>query len=165
MPADVVKERYQRLVTLVEDIAWDEAKTQLGRTVEVLIAEGEGRKDGATGRLSGRARDNRLVHFSLPEAAQPDAIVGEAADVPRPGDMATVIVTYAAPHHLVGTAETVVRTRAGDAWELRNSGDDGCGVPTASGAAAAAGPVVLGLPVVGQMTDPSAPSPDAFIGL
>ena len=73
VPADVVKERYQRLVTLVEDIAWDEAKTQLGRTVEVLIAEGEGRKDGATGRLSGRARDNRLVHFSLPEAAESDA--------------------------------------------------------------------------------------------
>ena len=34
--------------------------------VEVLVAEGEGRKDGATGRISGRARDNRLVHVTLP---------------------------------------------------------------------------------------------------
>ncbi len=140
--AAVVKERYQRLVTLVDDIAWDEAKKQLGQTVEVLIAEGEGRKDGATGRLSGRARDNRLVHFSLPDVVGSEVA---GADVPRPGDMATVTVTYAAPHHLVGTAESVSRTRAGDAWELRKNGGDGCGVPAASGAAAAAGPVVLGL--------------------
>ena len=33
-------------------------------TVEVLVAEGEGRKDAATRRLSGRARDGRLVHFA-----------------------------------------------------------------------------------------------------
>ena len=32
--------------------------------VELLVAEGEGRKDAATHRLSGRARDNRLVHFA-----------------------------------------------------------------------------------------------------
>ena len=35
-----------------------------GRCVEVLVAEGEGRKDAATHRMSGRARDNRLVHFT-----------------------------------------------------------------------------------------------------
>ena len=28
------------------------------------MAEGEGRKDAATHRMSGRARDNRLVHFA-----------------------------------------------------------------------------------------------------
>ena len=36
----------------------------VGSTVEVLVAEGEGRKDAATGRRSGRARDGRLVHFA-----------------------------------------------------------------------------------------------------
>ncbi len=41
---------------------------QEGRVLEVLVAEGEGRKDGATARLSGRAPDNRLVHFALPKA-------------------------------------------------------------------------------------------------
>ena len=28
-----------------------------------MVAEGEGRKDAATHRLSGRGPDNRLVHF------------------------------------------------------------------------------------------------------
>ncbi|MGW3505837.1 hypothetical protein ACWDMY_35020, partial [Streptomyces globisporus] len=36
----------------------------VGRTLDVMVAEGEGRKDGATQRLSGRAPDNRLVYFS-----------------------------------------------------------------------------------------------------
>ena len=49
---------------LVKQMAWDENKRLVGRTVELLVAEGEGRKDGATHRLSGRAPDNRLVHFT-----------------------------------------------------------------------------------------------------
>jgi tRNA-2-methylthio-N6-dimethylallyladenosine synthase len=130
VPADVVKERYQRLVALVDEVAWDEAKRQVGRTLEVLVAEGEGRKDDATGRLSGRAPDNRLVHF---------AVTGP--DVPRPGDVATVEVTYAAPHHLVADGPTVAvrRTRAGDAWERRRRDTDSCGTDGAVG---------LGLPTV-----------------
>ena len=57
----------------------------------MLVAEGEGRKDEQTERLSGRAPDNRLVHVAV------DPAVG----VPRPGDVVTAEVTYAAPHHLV----------------------------------------------------------------
>ena len=49
---------------------WAENRTVEGREVEVLVAPGEGRKDGATARLSGRARDNRLVHFAVPEGAE-----------------------------------------------------------------------------------------------
>jgi tRNA-2-methylthio-N6-dimethylallyladenosine synthase len=61
--------------------------------------------------MSGRARDNRLVHFTG----------GAGVDAARPGDFATVEVTYAAPHHLVSDAEVraVRRTRAGDAWAAR----------------------------------------------
>ena len=105
-----VQERYERLVALVDQVAWDENKAQVGREVEVLVAEGEGRKDAATGRLSGRARDNRLVHLSAPSTS----------DAPRPGDLVTTTVTYAAPHHLVADSGsgTVRRTRAGDAWEV-----------------------------------------------
>ena len=79
----------------------------------MLVAEGEGRKDAATHRLSGRARDNRLVHFAVPATPR--------AGRPRPGDVVTVEVTYAAPHHLVadGRVLAVRRTRAGDAWEAR----------------------------------------------
>src|SRR4051812_41917033 len=64
VPKAVVQERYERLAALVEDVAWSENKKLVGRTVELLVAEGEGRKDAATHRLSGRARDNRLVHFT-----------------------------------------------------------------------------------------------------
>jgi tRNA-2-methylthio-N6-dimethylallyladenosine synthase len=107
VPAGVVAERYQRLVELVDDIAWAENKQFGGATVEVLLAEGEGRKDDATRRRSGRARDNRLVHVADCDA--------------RPGDVATVRVTYAAPHHLVADEVlSVRRTRGGDAWAARH---------------------------------------------
>ncbi|HEX5017497.1 MAG TPA: tRNA (N6-isopentenyl adenosine(37)-C2)-methylthiotransferase MiaB [Actinomycetes bacterium] len=142
VPADVVQERYQRLVSLVDDVAWAEAKKQVGRTLDVLVASGEGRKDDATGRMSGRAPDNRLVHFAI----------DEAGDIPRPGDTATVTVTYAAPHHLVadGPLVSLRRTAAGDAFERgqghsedSGEGGHGCGIPGAPAA-----PVALGLPVV-----------------
>ena len=52
VPADVVQERYERLVALVDEIAWAENRRWSAATVEVLVAEGEGRKDAATHRLS-----------------------------------------------------------------------------------------------------------------
>ncbi|MCL8025007.1 tRNA (N6-isopentenyl adenosine(37)-C2)-methylthiotransferase MiaB [Nocardioides bruguierae] len=137
VPASVVKDRYQRLVALQEEISWEQNKLQVGRTFEVMVAEGEGRKDAETRRLSGRAPDNRLVHFAVP-----DASLGE----PRPGDMVTVEVTYAAPHHLVAdTVHAVRRTRSGDAWERRHAAP-----PAPAG-------VGLGMPTVGV----PAPLPDA----
>jgi tRNA-2-methylthio-N6-dimethylallyladenosine synthase len=112
IPKSVVQERYERLVALVDEIAWEESKRFVGREVEVLVAEGEGRKDDATARLSGRAADNRLVHVSR------DPALAE----PRPGDLVIAEVTYAAPHHLVADRMIAVRrTRAGDAWETRTS--------------------------------------------
>src|SRR5450432_1848881 len=106
IPPAVVRERYERLVEVADEVAWHKAKAQVGRVVDVLIAEGEGRKDDQTHRLSGRAADNRLVHLAATDA--------------RPGDMASVEVTYAAPHHLVADiVHGVRRTRAGDAWEAR----------------------------------------------
>src|SRR3712207_985438 len=44
VPKAVVQERYERLVALVDDIAWSENQRLVGRTVRVLVAEGEGRK-------------------------------------------------------------------------------------------------------------------------
>src|SRR5262249_12906530 len=90
VPKEVVAERYQRLVATLEDITWAENKKLIGTTPEILVAVGEGRKDGATGRLSGRARDGRLVHFAS----------GEAGATIRPGDIVLTDITYAAPHHL-----------------------------------------------------------------
>src|SRR5690625_2868707 len=141
VPADVVADRYQRLVDLQERISTEENEKQVGRTVEVLVADGEGRKDVATSRISGRAADNRLVHVALPEG------LAEAAR-PRPGDMVTATVTHGAPHHLVadspalGGAYHLRRTRAGDAWERARRGDHDHG----GGAAAPGGAVSLGMP-------------------
>ncbi|WP_331272814.1 tRNA (N6-isopentenyl adenosine(37)-C2)-methylthiotransferase MiaB [Motilibacter deserti] len=112
IPKRVVQERYERLIALQEDVSWSENKAQVGRVVDVLVAEGEGRKDGETRRLSGRAPDNRLVHFAPGD------------ETPRPGDLVRVELTYAAPHHLVSDAPVrgLRRTRAGDAWEARQAG-------------------------------------------
>jgi tRNA-2-methylthio-N6-dimethylallyladenosine synthase len=127
----VVQERYERLVALQDEMSWAESKTQVGRHIEVLVAEGEGRKDRTTKRLSGRARDNRLVHFGAPVDEEP----------PRPGDLATVEVTYAAPHHLVaeGPPRGIRRTRAGDAWGAQRARSAGVAVP---------GRVLLGMPAM-----------------
>ena len=130
---EVVKDRYGRLVDLVNEIAWEENKQLVGRTVELMVAEGEGRKDTETQRLSGRAPDNRLVHFAAPDSPV------------RPGDMVTVEITYAAPHHLVADRVlSVRRTRSGDAWQARTEGPQQTGVG-------------LGMPSVGV----PAPLPDA----
>jgi tRNA-2-methylthio-N6-dimethylallyladenosine synthase len=114
VPKTVVQERYDRLVELVGEIALQENLKQVGRQVEVMFADGEGRKDLQTHRMSGRARDNRLVHVAVPEEPQCR---------PRPGDMANVMITYAAPHHLNADAGMLAlhRTRGGDAWQATRS--------------------------------------------
>jgi tRNA-2-methylthio-N6-dimethylallyladenosine synthase len=107
VPKAVVQERYERLVALQEEISWAGNRAWEGRVVEVLVSMGEGRKDGATRRLSGRARDGRLVHFAPGDAAI------------RPGDVVATAVTYGAPHHLVADGPLLAhrRTPAGDASE------------------------------------------------
>jgi tRNA-2-methylthio-N6-dimethylallyladenosine synthase len=54
LPKNVVQERYQRLIDLQESISLQENKALIGSTVEVLVATGEGRKDAATARMTGR---------------------------------------------------------------------------------------------------------------
>ena len=95
----------------------------------MLVAEGEGRKDGATDRLSGRARDNRLVHFAVPADAVP----------PRPGDIVTVEVTYAAPHHLVADGRSAESGAPGPVTPGRPARRAARGLPG----------VLLGMPTIG----------------
>jgi tRNA-2-methylthio-N6-dimethylallyladenosine synthase len=110
VPKTVIDERYMRLVELINQIAWEENQSKVGSSVEVLIADGEGKKDFESDRLSGRARDNRLVHVNV-----------EGRDV-MPGDLVNAVVTYAAPYHLL--ADTFISHRRPDARK---------GIRTASG--------------------------------
>jgi tRNA-2-methylthio-N6-dimethylallyladenosine synthase len=104
-------------------MTYDGMQAQLGRSVEVLVSTGEGRKDGP-GTMTGRARDNRLVHLT------------RATGV-RPGDVVDTVVTGAAPHYLRAERELLShrRTAAGDASEAGRT-------PTTPG-------VLLGMPRVG----------------
>ncbi len=112
---DVVSERYARLTAVVEEAALAGNTAQVGRTAEVLVSAGDGRKDADTQRLSGRARDGRLVHFR-PTGPAVDRSV-------RPGDVVSVVITRAAPHHLVadGDLRSHRRTRAGDLHDAGQS--------------------------------------------
>ncbi|GAA2178123.1 tRNA (N6-isopentenyl adenosine(37)-C2)-methylthiotransferase MiaB [Arthrobacter parietis] len=138
LPKAVVQERYERLTELQDRICREENAAQVGRQVEVLVTAHQGRKDHETHRLSGRARDQRLVHFSVPEGA----------DAPRPGDLVTVTVTGAAAFHLVADPSAsdyqLRRSRAGDAWDRSQA--ESCGAPAPGVGAAAGRSVVLGMP-------------------
>ncbi len=96
VPAEVVAERFARLKVVVERSALARHQARIGRVEEVVV-EGPSKKDPAV--LSGRTRQNKLVHF--------DADLGL-----RPGSVATVVVTEAAPHHLRGELiEVLSRSR------------------------------------------------------
>nr|WP_245823023.1 tRNA (N6-isopentenyl adenosine(37)-C2)-methylthiotransferase MiaB [Brachybacterium avium] len=158
LPKEIVQERFERLTALQDRITHEENLALEGRAVEILVAEGEGTRDSRTDRLSGRARDHRLVHFSLPEGiTEPER--------PRPGDLVTATVTHAAPHYLIadsalgegsgiglsgqpfgGDRFSVRRTRSGDAWEAGELGLDAGASCGTGGAAMPGGPITLGMP-------------------
>ncbi len=118
----VISNRYDRLVTLVNDIAWEENKQFVGQKLEILMSNDSGRKDADAHRRSGRARDNRLVHL------------GNVGDHVQPGDLVSATVTYAAPHHLVADSDvTVLRKRPERA--------ESCGTP-------ASGSTLLAIPTI-----------------
>jgi tRNA-2-methylthio-N6-dimethylallyladenosine synthase len=79
---EVVQERFDRLVAIQEAVSLEANESVVGRSLEVLV-EGEGRK----GRVQGRTRSNKVVHFD-----------GDA----RPGQFVDVRITAGHPHHLSG---------------------------------------------------------------
>ena len=135
VPPEVVKERYGRLIELQERVSAEENAKQVGRTLELLVTAGDGKKNVETRRMSGRAFDGRLVHFNTDAA---DGV--ELADAIRPGDFVTVTVTGSAPHYLIADSGVAAhrRTRAGDMWE---AGTTPTTAPVGIG---------LGLPSVGR---------------
>jgi tRNA-2-methylthio-N6-dimethylallyladenosine synthase len=92
VPAEVVAERFERLRVVVERSALAKHRARIGRVEEALV-EGPSKKDPTV--LSGRTRQNKLVHFRAPE------VLGA-------GTLVDVLVTAAAPHHLTGELVNVV---------------------------------------------------------
>lgn len=135
LPKSVVQERYERLVAVQNDIAWQENSKIVDNTVELLVSTGEGRKNAEKQRMSGRARDGTLVHFT-PTGPAVDRHV-------RPGDVVETTVTRAAPHYVVADGDVLShrRTSAGDNAEVG-------ALPKTSG-------VNLGLPAFGVPENPS----------
>ncbi|HEY4534533.1 MAG TPA: tRNA (N6-isopentenyl adenosine(37)-C2)-methylthiotransferase MiaB [Enteractinococcus sp.] len=135
IPKAVVQERFERLVALQDRIAAEESAKLVGTHQELLVTNATGSRDEQTGRLTGRAPDNRLVHFSMPRGAQN----------PRPGDFVTVPITESHPYHLIADPIDLSQyrlrpSRAGDAWDRSQA--DSCGTGTST----SAGSVNLGLP-------------------
>jgi tRNA-2-methylthio-N6-dimethylallyladenosine synthase len=91
--ADTVQDRMRRLTDVVERHALACHEARVGRVEEVLV-EGPSKKDPS--RVSGRTRQNKLVHFAASGVAR------------RPGAYATVEVIAAAPHWLRGELVDVV---------------------------------------------------------
>jgi len=87
VPADVTAERFERLRVVVERSALKKHNGRVGRVEEILV-EGPSRKDDAL--LTGRTRQNKLVHFTA------------GASRIAAGSYATVAITGAAPHFLKG---------------------------------------------------------------
>jgi tRNA-2-methylthio-N6-dimethylallyladenosine synthase len=110
IPKAVVQERYERLIERVNDITWQLNLELVGTEVEVLVAQGEGRKDRGADRLTGRAADGRLVHVEMNEKSA------------RPGDFVTAKIQSAAPHHLLAEHIHTRQTKAGDFSDDRPSG-------------------------------------------
>lgn len=142
VPKDVVQERYNRLLELQERICEEENAKFVGQVVELLVQADGGRKNNKTRRLSGRARDGRLVHFT-PVPTLGVTTMGDAMAVDggiRPGDVVTVEVTSSAPHFLIADAGVLThrRTVAGD---MSSQGKTPTTAPIGVG---------LGLPKIGR---------------
>ncbi len=100
VPAHVSADRFERLRVVVERSALAKHRARVGRDEEVVV-EGPSKKDPSV--LTGRTRQNKLVHFAPVEPL-------------ARGSYAMVTVTGAAPHHLTGE---LVEVLAGPRHKVR----------------------------------------------
>jgi tRNA-2-methylthio-N6-dimethylallyladenosine synthase len=87
VPPEVVRDRFSRLAELQESISLERNRALVGTEAELLVELVASKTDPT--RMSGRTRTNKLCHFP----ASPGV---------APGDLVTVPVERAAPHHLLG---------------------------------------------------------------
>jgi tRNA-2-methylthio-N6-dimethylallyladenosine synthase len=105
----VINERYERLSKVINEVILEQNKKQIGKVVEVLVSNNEGKTEQHIKTMSGRAKDNRLIHFF----PSPEFNI-------RPGDFVEVEITQAQPFYLVSDKKIlkVRNTKAGDIWQV-----------------------------------------------
>lgn len=77
-PREVILERFDRLVKVIEDSAYAFNQHDLGATVPVLV-EGTSKKDAT--KMIGKSPKNQTVHAPLPDGTTIDSLVGKIVDV------------------------------------------------------------------------------------
>ena len=77
-PREVIQDRFDRLVKVIEQTAYDFNQQATGRTIPVLV-EGVSKKD--THILQGKSPKNQTVHAPIPEGWDPCRLVGSIVDV------------------------------------------------------------------------------------
>jgi tRNA-2-methylthio-N6-dimethylallyladenosine synthase len=77
-PREVIQERFDALVELVQTSAFEQNQKELGAVLPVLF-EGPSKRDA--GILTGRSPKNQTVHAVLPEARSVDEYAGHILDV------------------------------------------------------------------------------------
>ena len=107
----VMKERYDALHILQQEMSQIVNQEVVGKTQEILVADYEGRRDDGKARMTGRTKDFRLAHFAIDQSNQP-----------RPGDAVISKITKASPNFILAEDApiSIRKTRGGDASEVRS---------------------------------------------
>ena len=142
LPKHVVQDRFERLVKLQDDIGAEENAKLVGTDVELLV-QADGRKNSETHRISGRARDGRLVHFT--PVMNGEDITSQI----RPGDIVHTTVTDSGSFFLIAD-EGVTSHRRTKAGDMSAAGQTPTTQPIGVG---------LGLPRIGKPAEEPAPAP------
>ena len=77
-PREVIQDRFDRLVKVIERTAYDFNQHELGCVVPVLV-EGSSKKDAAI--LQGKSPKNQTVHAPVPEGTCIEGLIGKIVDV------------------------------------------------------------------------------------
>ena len=106
----VMKERYDALHKLQQEISHEVNSQVVGTEQEILVADYEGRHDGEQSRMTGRTKDFRLAHFMV-----------DPANAPRPGDAVVSKITKASPNFILAEELpiSIRKTKGGDATQAR----------------------------------------------
>lgn len=77
-PHEVIQQRFDRLVDIVQKHAYEKNQLDLSRTVPVLV-EGTSKRDNLL--IAGKSPKNQTVHAPLPEGVSADALAGSTVNV------------------------------------------------------------------------------------